>query len=119
MLDLVGLGSHEVANRMLQMKHALYPADMALVVSHSDVKVIAIYETWFRHGVPPSWVKVGELTLLRKPVEVAGGTVSFFAPSPELADELTRHLQSFAGSLPDSDRIHLVQAPTPSRANVP
>jgi hypothetical protein len=112
-LDLVGLGSHNVANRILQEKHALEPIDMATLVSQSDVKAIAIYQNWFRHGVPDSWVKVGELRMLRRPVEVAGDTVSFFAPNRELAIPLSKRLQEFSPTLPPNSRITLAQNSPP------
>jgi hypothetical protein len=108
-LDLDGLGSHEVANRMRMTGRPLGPEDMATFVEKAGVKVIAIYETWFPEGTPRSWTKVAELRMLRPRVVVAEGTVSFFAPTPDLAAALAMNLTQFSASLPPNAALRFVR----------
>ena len=97
LLDLLGLGSHDVI--ALSKDHTLEPEPMQALVEASGARVVAISEFFFP-GVPDSWTLVRKWCLDEPPRTVVPGCVSFFAPTPEDVGPLVDHLAEFEGRLP-------------------
>jgi hypothetical protein len=97
LLDLLGLGSHDVI--ALSTDHTLEPEPMAELVEQADAHVVAISEFFFP-GIPESWTLVRKWCLDEPPRTVAPGCVSFFAPTPADVDVLTERLAAFESRLP-------------------
>lgn len=67
-----------------------------------DVQVVVVYDYWAGEygGQLPEWgVPIGQWTIPGN-IVCAYEKISFYAPRPELASTLTKHLREFASSLP-------------------
>ncbi len=98
--DLAGLADMDV---MRGKRAGTYDQQtVRRLLAKYDVRVIVVYDYWAgEYGGPlPEWgVPIGEWTIPGN-IVCAYEKVSFYAPRPELAANLTRALQDFASSLP-------------------
>jgi len=100
-LDLWGLGNLEVAK--LKMKGNYKTQQIYNLTKKKKVKIAIVYDDWFESneigGIPPQWVKVGQLKISRN-VVCASSTVSFYAVDPAEKDNLIENLKIFSYRLP-------------------
>ncbi len=102
-LDLVGLGSLEVAQ--LRREDRLNAETIRAASQMRGVQVALLYDQWFtRDGaslLPPEWTRVGQWRIRDNVVE-GGSGVAFYAVDPAERAALAEHLRQFAPELPDS-----------------
>lgn len=101
-LDLWGLGSQEA----IQARRSSDPYWFDTLARQHQVPYAIIYDEWFPPK-PPSWMKVAELKLSRKPVFAAGDTVQFYALDCQAADRVTAALQAFKPTIPPGTTLTL------------
>jgi hypothetical protein len=100
-LDLWGLENLEVAK--LKMKRNYKTQQIYNLTKKKKVKIAIVYNDWFESneigGIPPQWVKVGQLKISRN-IVYASSTVSFYAVDPAEKDNLIENLKIFSYRLP-------------------
>ena len=106
-LDLGGLGSEE--GRILFMSHSSPDAYRALV-DRNKVKLVIIFDEWFTHKIPASWVKVASMDQSRECVSCAEREVQFYATDAFTASTLRSELQSFRESLPPRVKLTICES---------
>jgi hypothetical protein len=111
-LDLGGLGSEE--GRILFLGHS-NPGAYRALVDRNGVKLVIIYDQWFKQKIPSSWEKVASMDLSRQKISSAESEVQFYATDALTASKLRPELQSFEGSLPPRVRLTIY---TPGTAPV-
>jgi hypothetical protein len=100
LLDVSGLGSVSVAQKMLSQSPAALRSQQILhLATLENVKIAIVYDAYV--SVPPEWIKVGQWTILDN-VIAASDTVSFYATNTVEAVSLKQNLRNFAADLPDS-----------------
>lgn len=102
-LDLMGLGSREVAQ---QIRAGSYnTAAIASLVAEQESTIAIVYDEWFGWenptAIPEGWVKVGSWTIANN-VVAGDDTVTFYATTPAGAPRLAANLRDFASQLPDT-----------------
>lgn len=113
-LDLWGLGSEE-ARRILGSELAriqrgqsneggTQASKLADLVTQKNVRLIMIYDDWFRRQIPPQWYKIAVLTTPM--ISVGYSKVSFYTTSRTEADEVRHLLREFAPTLPSGANLH-------------
>jgi hypothetical protein len=119
LVDLLGLGSHEVLRARLDGR-MLDPMYVQQLAAADRVEVIAIYEIAAGRRTPPAWVKVATWELGeswwgprfgRSPIGIppAWSRLVFYAPSASAAPELARNLRAFAPQLPPDEGVEYFQ----------
>jgi hypothetical protein len=73
------------------MKHAL---------ENSGVKLVMIYDEWFKGKIPATWQKVGSMALGGEQVTVYGREVEFYATDDVTALKIRHELAAFQPTLP-------------------
>ena len=117
-LDLMGLGSIEIARRRLSTHFR--PEDLAAITRTTGVQLVAIYDTWFlvdgrgrygsdplffrdshhlRNGVPSAWKPIGQWAL-RQNIICGYDMVTFYAADPRSEAGLRTRLSAFQAGLP-------------------
>jgi hypothetical protein len=96
-VDLWGLGNAEVAAARKQ--HSYGVADIDRISKQTGTRIAIVYDTWFHHGLPPQWIRVGRWTIPNN-VVLGADTVSFYAVDPSEAVYLSQSLTDFAPMLP-------------------
>ena len=103
-LDLWGLASAEA----LRARRAGYtPESLARLVENSDVRLIMIYDKWFKALPIDSWTRVARLHTSRQPIYAGDSVVSFYAPEGADIGGLRAKLAAFAATLPPGVRLEL------------
>lgn len=88
-LDLYGLASLEA----LQARRQGGRGYIEELVRKHDVRVVAIYPSWFPGQIPRAWLPVGEIVDDRPWGSTAEPEVMFYATEPEVVPELRRALE--------------------------
>ncbi len=101
-LDLGGLGSEEA--RLLMLNNANADAYREIVARYG-IHLVIIFDEWFPHKIPASWVKVASMDQSRECVACAESEVQFYATDAFTASKLWPELQSFKRSLPPRVRL--------------
>ncbi|MGD0730930.1 MAG: hypothetical protein ABR956_06680 [Terracidiphilus sp.] len=96
-LDLGGLASNE--GRIL-FTTASSPDAYRALVDKNGVHLVIIFDEWFVHKIPATWVKVASMDQSRECVNCAEKEVQFYATDANTADKLRPELESFKQSLP-------------------
>jgi hypothetical protein len=96
-LDLGGLASEE--GRILFMSKSSPDAYRA-IVDRNGVHLVIIFDEWFEHKIPTSWLKVASMDQSRECVTCGESEVQFYATDTLTASKLRPELQSFKESLP-------------------
>jgi hypothetical protein len=112
-LDLGGLASEKA--RSLILRHADAEAYRELV-SANNVHLVIIYDEWFPHQIPTSWVKVASMDLSRKRVSSAESEVQFYATDDDTAGKLHPELLSFSRGLPPGVKL-IIYSPAADRVH--
>jgi hypothetical protein len=98
-VDLLGLGSHEVLEALEQ--RSTDAAYWRALIDRRGVEVVAMYPSTLRHFEnPPEWRLVGEWTLGVERTSALEERFQFWAPRPDLVAPLRDHLLDFAPELP-------------------
>lgn len=100
-LDLYGLGSSEALKLRL---HATDPAWMDALARRRGVDLAMIYDDFFQ-GVPPGWIKLGQLRSDHEPVTAYRQAVDFYAVRPQACQAVATELARFAVTLPAQVRF--------------
>ncbi len=100
LLDLLGLGSHQVTALLRQRNGRLTTADNARFVDDAHVVAIGMYPETTLFHTPRSWYFVAEWRLDEKNVSGFDKRLEFYAPNPRLGQELDRNLRAFQPELP-------------------
>ena len=102
LLDIVGLGSTDIADAIVVNKHrarAEYNKNIKnyinQYVSKHDYKVAVIYPEWFPGGVPSNWIPVASWMINEKSYGPARKGVVFYALKPEEVPILQKNLMDF------------------------
>ena len=104
-LDLYGLGSLQVAK---VKKDGYYDsAEISKLVDEDNIKVVIIYDSWFKGGIPSNWVKVGQWKI-KNNVVCGDDMVSFYAVDPKDKDSLIKNLKTFSSQLPKDVKIKYI-----------
>ena len=104
-LDLYGLGSLQVAK---VKKDGYYDsAEISKLVNEDNIKVVIIYDSWFKGGIPANWVKVGQWKI-KNNVVCGDDIVSFYAVDPKDKDSLIKNLKTFSSQLPKDVEIKYI-----------
>ena len=98
-LDLWGLSSIDVAKAKRNRTYSTQKIN--LFTKQKDIEIAIIYSEWLNEygGVPSSWIKVGEWTILDN-VICGGKIVSFYAVKSTERESLIQNLKSFSSKLP-------------------
>ena len=96
-LDLWGLACKEALDKHRTEKTNAWMGELA---KRQGVAAVMLYDWWFHHDLPPSWIKVGELYLSQPGVYVSGNIVSFYATEASGEATLRRQLKAFRPTLP-------------------
>jgi len=100
-LDLVGLGSLEVARAKMESNYN--SQEIYELAESEQVRIAILYDHWFEGekigGIPAEWIKVGSWKILNN-VVCAGAVVSFYAVDLAKKDGLATGLQQFSEHLP-------------------
>jgi hypothetical protein len=109
LVDIVGLGSNEIARSPGRMDGETLGA----VSRREGAKIAIVYPKWLPTNVPSGWTRVGEWELHGIPIALGGRTIVFFATDPSEADPLRRHLEQFLPELPTdvTARVYGREAP--------
>ena len=98
-LDLVGLGSLEVAKAKI---NGNYKTQLIYnLTQQKNVKIAIVYKHWFEKfgGLPSSWIEVGEWKISNN-IVCGGETVTFYAVDPTEENKLIENLRNFSSKLP-------------------
>ena len=104
--DVTGLGDNTVMRMLIDKE---YNRDSFVrLLNGRSVKIALVYESWAKlwGGIPPTWVKAGDWTILDN-VVCGAPIVSFFAVDPAEAPALRDHLRDFFPKLPDSVYVRI------------
>jgi hypothetical protein len=111
-LDLFGLGSHDVLDRLHDGRE-LDTADLRSLATDHQVEVVAVNADAFGPRVPPEWVAVEEWDLGQSRVSSLFPSVTFYAVDEAGAVVLQRRLARFHSELPPEvivfDRAQLLE----------
>lgn len=95
-LDLWGLGNETARKlRLGNERNWIGP-----LVQKQDVKLAILFDTWFPGEIPPSWRKVGTLSLGRLHVASGQKYVSFYATTDAACARIIDRLAAFRPTLP-------------------
>lgn len=109
-VDLLGLGTHEVLQR-LRTDGYLPPDYVQDLTRRRGVAVVGMYgATRAQVGVPDDWVLAGEWILEEPQVTAFDFRLQFYAPTREFLPELVYNLHQFEPRLPS--RVRVVYPPT-------
>jgi hypothetical protein len=109
-VDLLGLGTHEVLQELRDDGY-LPPEFVRELVRRHNVAVVGIYgHTRAQVGIPHDWVLAGEWILEEPQVTAFDFRLQFYAPTPELLPELAHNLHQFEPRLPS--RVHVIYPAT-------
>lgn len=101
-LDLIGLGSLDVAEESRDGRFVT--ADIDRVAQNHGVTIAILYDKWFppgSHVAPPDhWETIGYWTIPDN-VVAAAPTVTFYATSPDEAEQMRANLDAFRAQLPE------------------
>ncbi|MFO1490464.1 MAG: hypothetical protein U1F77_02950 [Kiritimatiellia bacterium] len=109
-LDLWGLGSHEVT--VLRKQRRLTSRDIAGLLERTGTRYVMIYNSWFP-DLPPALVHAGDWTLEDAYLPVWNQTVSFYGVGEEAAAELGAAMKHFGPRLPGSVKQTFADEPAP------
>lgn len=101
-LDLYGLANHTA----LQYRLARIPGWMTQLVEKYQVDCALIYDSWFQHAIPKSWLRVGLLYTKGMRVSITEKYVSIYATNPAAAGEIIASLKQFRFFLPKSSLLY-------------
>jgi len=93
-LDLIGLGSNDVAKAHENNK--INQQELDYLANKHNVEIVMMYES---PDIPPNWIKVGEW-IIPHDVIVANDTVYFYATSSQYETNLIENLKQFSPKLP-------------------
>lgn len=88
-LDLYGLASLEALSARRQARSGY----LEELVRKHEVRVVAIYPSWFPGQIPSTWRPVGEIVDDRPFRSTAEPAVTFYAAEPEVIPDLRRALE--------------------------
>jgi hypothetical protein len=99
-LDLVGLGSLEVAG--LRLSGGYNAESLGKLARTKKARIAVVYEKWLEKlaVIPPDWIKVGNWRILRN-VTCGDETVTFYAIGLAEEKALSANLREFSSLLPD------------------
>lgn len=98
-VDFYGLANMQVANAK---KNGSYDKNSILKITRqNDVKLIIIYDWWFKNKIPKEWIKVCDWKI-HDNVVCGGDTISFYVLSNEEKDKLVRNINTFYSKMPKS-----------------
>jgi hypothetical protein len=97
-LDLFGLASDR-ARKLRNSDHST-AGDYRSLVENSGVKLVMIYDEWFKGKIPATWQKVGSMALGGEQVTVYGREVEFYATDDVTALKIRHELAAFQPTLP-------------------
>jgi len=104
LFDLRALGTFEV---LRAIKRGQYNRRFIEQAARADgVRVIALHERVVGPLVPPSWIRVAELTEPSTNVVMISSTAILYAPDDADAEVLRARLRAFEPRLPVGDRLH-------------
>lgn len=98
-LDLWGLTSRDIL--AVRKREAGRWEWIDSLATAKGIRAAMVYDVWYPH-LPPSWMKIGELTLTRKNVTASENVVSFYAI--ENAEELRSGLKMLRTEMPEEIR---------------
>ena len=99
-VDLVGLASPRIAQaRGLRLDGPLTRETIDEETRAEQARVAVVYDDWFAGSLPPSWRKIGTLTIPDNHV-CAKDTTSFYALSDQEEPILRENFRAFAKHLP-------------------
>ncbi len=98
-LDLIGLGSDEIANE--RMNKTFNTFSMYEIAKKKNVKIAIIYDKWVQEDIriPKEWIKAGNWKIPDNYI-CGDDEVSFYAVSPDQKKSLEENLKSFSKELP-------------------
>lgn len=103
-IDLYGLANMQVANAK---KNGSYDEDSILKITReNDVKLIIIYDWWFKNKIPKDWIKVCDWKI-QDNVVCGGDTISFYVLSNEEKDKLIRNINTFSLKMPEDIEVKI------------
>jgi hypothetical protein len=105
-LDLWGLGSIEIARKMLA--HQVGAEFLSSIGKRNDAKMAIIYDEGLRAKgrLPAEWRKVADWSIGSN-VICGGDKVAFYATDPAYQDTLRANLAAFAPSLPSAVNVKM------------
>lgn len=103
-LDIVGLGSIEVAKAKQQRKFS--GEWLENLAKEKDVRIAIVYDRELKNS-PTLWTKVGEWEIENNVVG-ASEVVAFYAVNSEEVDVLRQNLKSFVSKLPHGVRVKIL-----------
>lgn len=109
-VDLVGLATREIGD--LRRAGTFDREHVGALLAERGVDWVVGYPQWVGPLVPSDWIEVGHWRLSRRPVVVAGDTVTFYARDAEGAARLADRLRAYAPRLPATVRS-VVAGPPP------
>jgi hypothetical protein len=110
-LDLGGLASEKA--RILRANDDTSAEDYRAFVAGSSAHLVIIYDEWFEHQIPVTWIRVASMDLSRERVSSSEAEVQFYATDNVTANKLRPELQSFSASLPPGVKLTIYNPAEP------
>ena len=100
-VDLMGIGSNEVASRRL--RGSFGSTDMNAIAASKNLRIAIVYKSWFEksNAIPAEWVEAG-MWKIQDNFICGDDEVSIFAFNPDESAELSKNLKAFSSELPGS-----------------
>ena len=109
-LDIWGLGSQDAAELLLKHRGTWLRSDYETLFPKHDVKYVVAFELWYpMYLMPSGTVDVAVLTL-KNNFACGADTVVFRATSPDAADRLQRHLETYVDRMPPRARLWICRS---------
>ncbi|RMG25527.1 MAG: hypothetical protein D6730_10720, partial [Bacteroidetes bacterium] len=102
LLDLVGIGEHEVIE--LRKAGKLNAEGIAALAAAKGIQIAMVHDIWVGDRLPASWIQVARWQIPDNFI-CAHDVVSFYAASEAEAQRLRRHLADFAPTLPPQVKV--------------
>ena len=105
--DMWGLGSQDMTELLLKHRGVCKREDYVRLFPKHEVKYVVAFEKWYPLGLmPDGTIDVATLTL-KDNFACGADTVVFRATTPDAADRLQRHLETYVDKMPPRSRLWL------------
>lgn len=104
--DVYGLSNMDVARAK---KGEYYtPEELSGLLKNNNIKVIIIYDKWFKNMIPSDWIKVSDWEILNN-IVCGDNKVSFYVRDPKDKEDLLKNIKIFSTRLPDDVKVTIYE----------
>lgn len=104
--DVYGLSNMDVARAK---KGEYYtPEELSGLLKNNNIKVIIIYDKWFKNMIPSDWIKVSDWEIQNN-IVCGDNKVSFYVRDPKDKEDLLKNIKIFSTRLPDDVKVTIYE----------